>query len=147
MTVPVYHWTRVPIGRGEDHLTAEGVDGVLASVLSIVSLKPREKAGAFIEIPGWTGEKSSYHETWADAKIAATAVVGPYVLEQLDAKEAAEKEAAAVLRAKVREEIRAGLNSALCNGGHPEAETGWSPSAEVDKTTDAVMALLNGDNA
>jgi hypothetical protein len=48
-------------------------------------------------------------------------------------------------RAAVREEIRAGLNSALCNGGHPE--TGWSPSAEVDRITDAVMALLNGQPA
>lgn len=45
-------------------------------------------------------------------------------------------------REAVREEIRAGLNSALCNGGHPD--TGWSPSAEVDRTTDAVLALLNG---
>lgn len=44
-------------------------------------------------------------------------------------------------RAAVREEIRAGLNRALCNGGHPASETGWSPSDEVDRATDAVMAL------
>jgi hypothetical protein len=53
---------------------------------------------------------------------------------------AAHPAAQVVDRAVVREEIRAGLNSALCNGGMPG--TGWSQSAEVDRVTDAVLALL-----
>lgn len=64
------------------------------------------------------------------------------VRDETDAAIAAHPETATVDRAAVREEIRAGLNSALCNGGHPESHTGWSPSAEVDRITDAVMALV-----
>ena len=44
-------------------------------------------------------------------------------------------------RAEVREDIRKGINAALFNGGHPAASTGWSPSAEVDRITNAVMEL------
>lgn len=45
-------------------------------------------------------------------------------------------------RAAVREQIRAGINTAIANSGHPESHTGWSPSAEVDRVTDAVMARV-----
>lgn len=45
-------------------------------------------------------------------------------------------------RAAVREEIRAGVNAAVSNGGRVVSYTGWSPSAEVDRVTDAVMARV-----
>lgn len=138
------HAFREALGiRATDPLIAEEVEAARPKWTDLFGIAPDMTAEQLFGVDPDAAKAERYRLAWKSAYRRAHnfRLVAVVLGRQQERQQLVEEALGTPLRRQsVREEIRAGINRAVINGAHAEAE--WSPSDEVDRITDAVMALL-----